>query len=170
MKKCLSLLVGLMLFTFANAALGDTTKPTLYHPLANAEIEIANAVAKAKAEKKHVLIQAGGNWCTWCIRFHKMVEADSQLDSMVKANFIVYHLNYSPENYNKSLFEKYGFPQRFGFPVFLVLDAKGNRIHTENSVYLEEGKGYSKEKIMEFLKGWTVAALDPASYPEKKKG
>ena len=29
-------------------------------------------------------------------------------------------------------------------------DENGNRIHTQNSVYLEEGKGYNKDKIAEF--------------------
>jgi len=45
-----------------------------------------------------------------------------------------------------------GYPQRFGFPVFVVLDDKGNRLHTHNSDYPEEGKYHSKEKVLEFLK------------------
>ena len=49
------------------------------------------------------------------------------------------------------MFAKYGYPQRFGFPVFIILDDKGNRIHTQNSEYLEEGKGYNKDKIAEFF-------------------
>jgi hypothetical protein len=57
-----------------------------------------------------------------------------------------------------------GFPQRFGFPVFVILGADGNRLHTQNSAYLEEGKGHSVEKIKEFLEAWTVKALDPTNY------
>jgi hypothetical protein len=76
----------------------------------------------------------------------------------------VYHLNYSPDNLNKPIFEKYGFAQRFGFPVFIILDGNGNRIHTQNSAYLEEGKGYNKQKVLDFLNSWTPASLDPANY------
>ena len=39
--------------------------------------------------------------------------------------------------YDNDILAKYGYPQRFGFPVFIVLDGNGNRIHTQNSAYLE---------------------------------
>jgi hypothetical protein len=68
------------------------------------------------------------------------------------------------ENKNKEVFEQYGFAERFGFPVFIILDGDGNRIHTQNSVYLEEGKGYNKTKILNFLNDWTPAALNPKNY------
>ncbi|MGI8950139.1 MAG: thioredoxin family protein [Chitinophagaceae bacterium] len=137
---------------------------SLYHPNANAVQEISKAVAEAKAQKKHVLIQAGGNWCIWCLRFNQFVTTDPQLDSIIKANYILYHLNYSKENTNDAVFAKYGFPQRFGFPVFIILDGNGNRLNTQNSEYLEQGKGYSKEKTMEFLKNWSPAALESKQY------
>lgn len=41
---------------------GQEEKPSLYNPEENAKVEIANAVKKAKAENKHVLLQVGGNW------------------------------------------------------------------------------------------------------------
>ena len=56
------------------------------------------------------------------------------------------------------------FPQRFGFPVFVILDGSGKRIHTQNSAFLEKDKSYDKEKILRFLKNWSPDALDPASY------
>ena len=59
---------------------------------------------------------------------------------------------------------KLGYPQRFGFPVFIILDKEGKRIHTQNSAYLEQDKSYSKEKIMEFLNNWNPTALDPKQY------
>lgn len=136
----------------------------LYNPAAPAEGEIAAAIKKAKAEKKHVLIQAGGNWCGWCLEFNRFSHADQQIDSLLEADYIIYHLNYSPENKNTALMTKYGFPQRFGFPVFIILDENGNQLHTQNSSYLEQGKSYNKARVMEFLRGWNRIALNPASY------
>lgn len=158
------LIVCLFSVVASNANFSDSAK--LYNPYANAKQDIKAAVAKAKQQGKHVLIQAGGNWCSWCLRFNKLVTEDHQLDSAIKANYIVYHLNYSRENKNKEVFEEYGFAERFGFPVFIVLDGNGNRIHTQNSVYLEEGKGYSKTKILDFLNDWTPAALNPKNYQD----
>ena len=127
-------------------------KFNLYKPDEKAEAEIANAVVEAKRSGKHVLIQIGGNWCIWCARFHEFVKKDSQLDSLMNANYVVYHLNYSKENYNAKLLKKYNFPQRFGFPVFLILDGEGNLLHTQNSWYLEDGKtSYERDKIKSFL-------------------
>ncbi len=145
MKATYIIAAALLVSVFARAgAVNDTAH--LYHPEANASADIAKAVAAAKASGKHVLIQAGGNWCIWCLRFNQFTTQDAQLDSAIQAGYVVYHLNYSKENLNKDVFAGYGFPQRFGFPVFIVLDENGNRLHTQNSSYLEEGKGYSKTK------------------------
>jgi thioredoxin-related protein len=162
MKKILALLLLAGLTQVAKAGISDTSK--LYNPAANAEADIKDAVKQAKKEGKHVLIQGGGNWCSWCLRFNKFVTEDVQLDSAVKANYIVYHLNYSPENKNAAIYAKYGYAQRFGFPVFIILDANGNRIHTQNSAYLEEGKGYNKKKVLDFFQQWSPAALNPKNY------
>jgi thioredoxin-related protein len=116
-----------------------------------------------------VLLQIGGNWCIWCIRFNDLVTRDPDLDKYVRDNYVIVHVNYSKENTNDKLLAQLGYPQRFGFPVFVVLDDKGNRLNTENSSYLEEGKGHSKEKVMEFFKDWSPAAIDPKSYEKKTK-
>jgi thioredoxin-related protein len=162
MKKIL--IAGICMLFIAGASAQDLTKFHLYNPDEKAAPAIAESVKEAKKAGKHVLIQIGGNWCIWCYRFNDFVTTDASLDSMVKANYIVYHLNWSKENYNDALLKKYGFPQRFGFPVFLVLDGKGNLIHTQNSSYLEENKSYGKEKVMGFLKDWSPKALDPEQY------
>jgi hypothetical protein len=74
-------------------------------------------------------------------------------------------LNYSKENKNEDLFKKYDYPQRFGFPIFIILNEKGERIHTQNSEYLEDGKkSYDKKKVISFLENWSPAALDPTKY------
>jgi thioredoxin-related protein len=140
----------------------------LYNPAANAAADIEAAVKKAAAENKFVLIQAGGNWCGWCLEFARLCKADSQLDSAIKSSFVWYHLNYSKENTNDTLFAKYGYAQRFGFPVFIILDGKGNRIHTQNSEYLEDGKkSYVRKKVLTFLEQWSPTALLPETYSKQ---
>ena len=140
----------------------------LYDPLADADKDIAVAVKKAKSENKFVLIQGGGNWCSWCIEFARFAKADPQIDSLMKTSFVWYHLNMSKENRNEKTFAKYSYPQRFGYPVFIILNADGERIHTQSSAYLEDGKkSYDKEKVFDFLKMWTPKALDPKTYLPK---
>ncbi|AXE17779.1 thioredoxin family protein [Runella rosea] len=139
-------------------------KPKLYNPEADAQADVQSAVKKAQAEGKHVFLQIGGNWCSWCLKFNKLSTTDVQIDSLFKASYIVTHVNYSKENMNLAFLEKLHYPQRFGFPVFVILNDKGERIHTQNSAYLEKGDGYDKAKIMEFLGAWNKNALDPKQY------
>jgi len=159
----------LLFLIFSVAAFSqDMKKFNLYKPDEKAETEIANAIGEAKRSGKHVFIQIGGNWCIWCARFHEYVTKDVQLDSLMNANYVVYHLNYSKENRNAELLAKYKFPQRFGFPVFLVLDGDGILIHTQNSWYLEDGeKSYDREKVKGFFTEWGPKALDPSQYKEQ---
>lgn len=143
------------------------TAVNIYNPAANAKADLQAAVKKAKAENKHVLIQVGGNWCPWCIRLHELFHENKQIESTLKANYVFVLVNYSKENKNLPLLKELEFPQRFGFPVLLVLNKEGRRIHTQATGLLEEGKGYNNEEVTAFLKQWSVKALDPTSYPEK---
>lgn len=157
LKSVLCLLLCLS-GTFLSAQDAEV-KPKLYHPEVDAKAEIAQAVTKAKAEGKQVLLQIGGNWCIWCLRFHAFCAQDAAIDSLLRADYVVVHVNYSPENKNEKLLAKYGHPERFGFPVFVVLDAAGRRLHTQDSWYLEDGKAsYDAEKTKHFLEMWRRGA------------
>lgn len=157
-------LLAIMTFISLSAVAQDVTKK-LYDPAADASMDINSAVKKAGAENKFVLMQAGGNWCGWCIEFARFSKADPQIDSLLSSSFVWYHLNYSKENRNEALFAKYGYPQRFGFPVFIILNGKGERIHTQSSEYLEDGKkSYDQKKVFNFLKLWSPKALAAETY------
>ncbi|MBK7740129.1 MAG: thioredoxin family protein [Saprospiraceae bacterium] len=161
--------MSLIILMVSTAILSKAQETRLYNERADATQEIAMAVTIAHKNNQHVLIQGGGNWCSWCIKFNKFTREDAQIDSMIRADYQVVHLNYSKENKNEAIFAQYGFPQRFGFPVFIILDGAGNRIHTQNSEYLEDGKsGYDRKRVIEFLKAWSPAAIDPKTYQSKK--
>jgi len=130
--------------------------PKPYDPKADAQSDIDKLVAQAKKEGKNIMIQAGGNWCIWCLRFNQYVQTTPELKNSVDKNYLYYHLNYSPENKNEKVFAQYGNPgDKYGYPVFIVLDKNGKMIHVQPSDVLEEGKGYSLEKVKEFFKQWT---------------
>lgn len=160
--KTKAFLLGSFFLTGANLF---AQQATLYDTAANAENDIAAIVKQAEVEKKFVLLQAGGNWCNWCIEFARFCKADTQIDSIIKNNFIWYHLNYSKENKNEAVFAKYGYPQRLGFPVLVILNGKGERIHTQSSDYLEDGiKSYDQKKVQSFFELWSPKVLKPENY------
>ncbi|CAN5384616.1 hypothetical protein BH11BAC2_BH11BAC2_02230 [soil metagenome] len=170
MKKLFSLIVFICAVTALNAQSTATTTPLplIYHPELDARAEMNKAIKTAKLEHKNVVLMIGGNWCKWCRRFQQFIDANAKIDSTLKSGFVFEHLNYSKENKNLDILAELNFPQRFGFPVFVILDADGKRIHTQNSGYLEDGDGYSEEKIIEFFSQWSPSALNPENYVEKK--
>lgn len=161
MKKIF--LVLLITFLKTSAFSQDTTF-SVYNPLTDALQELNETVTRANSEGKHVLIEIGGNWCKWCRKFYYWSHENKTIDSLLKADFVVLHANYSKENKNPALMKRLEYPQRFGFPVFVVVDGSGNRLHTQNTGYLEEGDGYSEKKVTEFLKQWNAEAIKEVNY------
>ncbi len=155
----------LLIFSlFLSFSLKAQEKITLYNPEADSRKDLEVAIQTAQEQHKHVLIQVGGNWCPWCLRLHSVFESEARIDSILKSDYVFLLINYSKENKNEILLADLGFPQRFGFPVLLVLDQQGNRLHTQNTAYLEKDKGYDTDKIIGFLLDWNGKALDPKSY------
>jgi thioredoxin-related protein len=157
----------LFLFTLFTIPVLCQEEVKIYNPQANAASDLAQALGQAKDQHKQVLIQVGGNWCPWCIRLHGFMRSNQQIDSIMKADYVFVLINYSPENKNPEILASLEYPQRFGFPVLLVLDETGRRLHTQDTGMLELGKGYDPEKVKRFLLSWNKAALDPASYIKK---
>ena len=136
----------------------------LYNPDADAKKELAEAIQRAGEQNKHVLVQVGGNWCPWCIKLHGFFTSETRIDSILKQDYILVRVNYSKENKNPEVLASLDYPQRFGFPVLLVLDRAGRRLHTQDTGYLELDKGYDPEKVTRFLLNWNVTALKPENY------
>jgi len=177
MKNIFVLLTTMFLSTAAFSQ-SKTEGVHIYNPEANAMADLKVATQKAAKANKHVLVQVGGNWCSWCIAFHNLVDTTPVLKQTINDNYEYVLVNWDKDHHNDEAMKYLGFPNRFGYPVFVVLDGKGKVLHIENSAYLEtdevgaNGKkkvGHDVKKTVSFLKGWTVAAVNPATYQAKVK-
>ena len=154
MKK-LVLIIVLMAMSFVSVH----AQKQYYNEKADAMVQIKAATVLAKQSGRYVLCQVGGNWCPWCIRFADFATTDSVIAPIIDKNFVYVHINYSRENKNPEAMQYLGNPARFGFPVFVVLDEEGRPIHIQESASLEEGKGYNRKKVEQFLLLWTKQAV-----------
>jgi thioredoxin-related protein len=155
--KRITLILTTLLFT-SSYLFCQTEGAHIYNPEADAKADIAAAIKQASAENKHVLLQIGGNWCPWCIKLDGLMAETPKVDSLLKADYVRVMINYSKENKNEEVMHILGNPNRFGFPVLVVLNENGSRIHTQDSWYLEKDKSYDIEKLTHFLEMWNVAA------------
>jgi hypothetical protein len=143
----------------------DLFGQTLYFPNDDARWKIDSCIQLARQTNRHVLIQAGGNWCAPCLAFASLCRSDAKIDSLIQASYIWYHLNWSEGAENKDVFKRLDYPQRFGFPVFIILNAQGRRIHTQNSIYLEnQQRKFDRNRVLDFLEMWTPRVVSPAMY------
>lgn len=151
------LLIILPLLIFTTIIRAQAVK--VYDESINPMEQIDKAVAKAAASGTYVICQVGGNWCPWCLRFAEFITKDVEIDKVVKDNFEYIHVNYPRKGAEASLMKRLGNPGRFGYPVFVVLNADGSVMHIQDSSFLEEGKGYNKEKVLRFFNAWTPKAV-----------
>ena len=132
----------------------------VYDPSVDAMSKITKAILIAKESNKHVFVKVGGNWCGWCKLYDKFSNSDEDIALIMRQEYITVLANWSPENRNLKAMNYLGAPQRFGYPVFIILDGNGNVLHTQDTALLEEGRGYNKNHVLRFLKVWTYAAVN----------
>ena len=165
MRKKLTLSLLTVFFALMTNAQSDLKK--VYNEEINPIEQIDQAIMKAKTEGKFVICQVGGNWCPWCLRFADFITNDTTISNVIEDSFIYIHVNYNPRKSEgeekallaKKMLERLNNPARFGFPVFVVLDENGKVIHIQDSSFLEEGQGYSQEKVLRFFKSWSPKAV-----------
>ena len=183
-----TLALALFIAAATTAADAQGALKRVYDETLDPMTQIDEALAKASAGGKYVVCQVGGNWCPWCLRFADFAEKDTAVSKAIADDFVFIHVNYDPRkasaakaqgntaNSNSAnataaattaggadktaaMMKRLGNPARFGFPVFVVLDERGNVLHTQDSSFLEEGNGYSEKKVLRFLKNWTPKAV-----------
>jgi thiol:disulfide interchange protein len=125
----------------------------IYDESADGAKQVADALAIAKKENKHVLLQFGANWCGWCHRLHKLFDTDKAIAAKLQSDYVVVMVDVN-KGHNEATDTKYGHPTQFGLPALAVLDGDGKLLTTQDSGKLEEGDHHSPEKVMAFLKEW----------------
>jgi thiol:disulfide interchange protein len=128
-----------------------------FDPKRDAAKDIQNAIALAKKNQKHVLLDIGGEWCIWCHRIDTLFFQNPELEKFRNAHYVVVKVNVSKENKNEQVLAAY--PKVPGYPHLFVLDENGKLLHSQDTGNLENPKGsptkgHDKEKVYTFLKKW----------------
>ncbi len=126
--------------------------PEKFDPSRDAAADVATAVAMAKAQGKRVLVDVGGDWCSWCRLMDAFFAANADARKLRDDNYVWVKVNWSPQNRNEALLSRW--PRIQGYPHLFVLDGKGRLLHSQNTGRFEDedGDGYDKAKILDFLR------------------
>jgi thiol-disulfide isomerase/thioredoxin len=131
------------------------SRPNIYDESADGSKQIADALAIATKEHKHVLLQFGANWCGWCYKLHNLFDTDKNIANELKGNYVVVMIDVN-KGHNDVTDKMYGHPTRFGLPAIVVLAADGKQLTTQDTGKLEEGDHHSPDKVLAFLKEWAA--------------
>ncbi|MDD5303363.1 MAG: thioredoxin family protein [Elusimicrobia bacterium] len=133
----------------ALAACGNAGGRGAYDASRDAAADIKNALASAKASHKRVLIEAGGNWCSWCRIMDRYFEEHAGLAALRDKNFVTVRVNVESGGPLPGALKAY--PAPAGFPHIYILDENGSLIQSQNTGELESGQSYDLEKFTFFL-------------------
>ena len=115
--------------------------------------DLQAAVIAARKENKRIILDVGGEWCSWCIKMDNFLAANADLKKISDENFIWLKINMSEENENKEFLKTY--PEIKGYPHLFVLETDGKFLYSQDTPLLEEGKSYNLQKFTDFLKEWS---------------
>jgi thioredoxin-related protein len=155
LRRCLIalfLFAPLLLHSQATATHKDSTSFHAYDPARDAAQDIQQAVAEAGRTHRRVLMEIGGNWCSWCRYFEEFYANHPDLRELRDKNYVLVRVNFSEENKNEAVIGKYG--KVTGYPHIFVLDGDGKLLHSEDTSELEQGRGYSETAMKTFLEKW----------------
>jgi thiol:disulfide interchange protein len=151
-RMLVALAVAVLAMVAPSAAAGDL--PAKFDPTRDAAADVAYAQALAKSQGKRVIVDVGGEWCTWCHIMDRFIAANADLRARIDARFVWVKVNFSPQNRNDALLSRW--PQIAGYPHLFVLDANGKLLHSQDTSELEAGKSYDKQRFLDFVDRWSA--------------
>jgi thioredoxin-related protein len=116
----------------------------------DAKADIRQAVGVAAREGKHVLLEVGGDWCSFCKLLDEFFDTNRDLLAYRRQHFVYVKVNFSEENRNEKALDAY--PLIRGFPHFFVLSPTGKLLKSQRVALLGGQSGYSRDRFQRFLR------------------
>ncbi|HET8746425.1 MAG TPA: thioredoxin family protein [Ramlibacter sp.] len=126
-----------------------------FDPSRDAVADVEQAVARARAQGKSVLIDVGGEWCAWCHILDRFIAARPEVQRTLDQHYLLVKVNWSPQNRNEKLLSRW--PKPSGYPHFYVLDGDGRLLVSQATSELEAGHDYDEAKVLAFLRRYAPA-------------
>lgn len=152
-----ALAAAVVLLTLAPASVADTPEPALYinesySPRANPYRDLEQAIERASAENKRILIVVGGDWCVWCEILDRFLARDADARVAFEGSFVMLKVHMSSQNENIAFLS--GFPDSVGYPDFFILDSNGAYLGRQQTNVLEGTGDYDRARMLAFARRW----------------
>ena len=134
----------------------DNEQRQKFDPARDAAQDIQNAIRESQKTGKRIILDVGGEWCSWCHKLDKFFMDNTDVAAFMNDHYIVVKVNYSKENKNEKVLSHY--PAIKGYPHLFVLESDGTLLHSQDTGQLESGDHHDRDKVFAFLRQWAPHA------------
>ena len=161
MKLVISLIFCLGLFGFGEVQPSDHSSQLAYELPEYSKVYDAKrdpfqdanaALALAKSTHRNVLIEIGGNWCTWCHKMDDFLLKNPDIYQTLHNQYVLLKINVSDSNENADFMAS--LPPVLGYPHMYVSTATGKMLLSKDTAELLDGQRYSAVYWSNFLNKW----------------
>lgn len=163
-RLALSVLMSLAIFAIPAQAITNQSLPvysTEYDDQRDPFKDAVAAISLAQETNRNVLIEIGGNWCTWCHKMDAFLEKNPEIYQALHNNFVVLKINVSDSNENEAFMKS--LPPVLGYPHMYVSTGAGKMVLSKDTAELQEDGKYSATKWKEFIEKWQPQATQVKS-------
>jgi thiol:disulfide interchange protein len=148
-------LAGLLLWGGQHEALQAEGLPAYslgYDPARDPFSDGRAALQLARQTHRKVLIEVGGDWCSWCHVLDRFFNQHPSIKAKLYEGFVVLKVNVDDSNDNAEFLS--AFPPALGYPHLYVTSNDGSILHSQDTAeFLQNGK-YSQQRVLRFLEQW----------------
>jgi thiol:disulfide interchange protein len=125
---------------------------TSFDPQRSSFADLKQAIDEAGRTQRRIMLEVGNQSCLECKNLDQLFASNQTLKDLRDTNYVWLKINSSRDNENKQFLAQY--PAISDYPHFFVLAADGHLVHSQDTKPLEEAKGYSPDRMKEFLNRW----------------
>ena len=112
------------------------------------------ALQLARESQRKVLIEVGGDWCSWCHVLDRFLNEHPALRIRLHQTFVLLKVNVDEANGNTEFLSV--FPRPLGYPHMYITDIDGTILFSQDTAeFLQDGK-YSEQRFRTFLDRWSL--------------
>ncbi len=124
----------------------------IYDARRNPNADGRDALKLAQKTNRKVLIEVGGDWCSWCHIMDRFIKAHPNVESRLHETFVVLKINVSDANDNIEFMA--AFPPPRGYPHMYITDSTGTILYSQDTANFREDGEYSEQHFMVFFDHW----------------
>ena len=128
-----------------------------YDPTRRPRADINAALARARTDKKLVLLDFGADWCLDCVVLSALFR-DKKVAPYLNEHFHVVQIDIGEWNRNLDVSKEYGDPIKKGIPAVVVLSPLGSTVASTANGALSTARRANASDVLKLLQSWVARA------------